>query len=128
MDPQRIFDVMGDPTRRRILGLLASEGELCVCEMTAALDGIQPKISRHLSVIREAGLVLVRRERTRIFYRIDDGIPRWQHDMLDAVREGAVPELSADLQRLKQMAPRPARAIGSYKPAPEGGAGQIDRD
>jgi ArsR family transcriptional regulator len=109
MNEQLIFDIIGDLTRRRILALLIGEGELCVCELTAALDEIQPKISRHLSVIREAGLVTVRREGTWIFYRISAPLPRWQRDMLDAMRDGAVPELPADRMRLKKMAGRPTR-------------------
>lgn len=109
MNEQFIFDIIGDLTRRRILALLIGEGELCVCELTAALDEIQPKISRHLSVIREAGLVTVRREGTWVFYRISAPLPRWQRDMLDAMRDGAVPELRADRMRLKKMAGRPMR-------------------
>jgi DNA-binding transcriptional ArsR family regulator len=109
MDNQAIFDVMADPTRRRILGLLATEGELCVCEMTAALDDIQPKVSRHLSVIREAGFVRARREGTWMFYQIEHGLPGWQRDMIDAVCDGAIPELSDDRARLRQMSGRPPR-------------------
>jgi DNA-binding transcriptional ArsR family regulator len=109
MKSQAIFDVMSDPTRRRILGLLAMEGELCVCEMTAALDEIQPKVSRHLSVIRGAGFVRARREGTRMFYQIEHQLPGWQRDMIDAVCDGAVPELSDDRARLRQMSGRPAR-------------------
>lgn len=116
MDAQKIFDVMGDPTRRRILGLLASEGELCVCEMTAAMDDIQPKISRHLAVIRVAGLVRIRRERTRIYYCIDEGLPRWQRAMLDALRDGAVSDLSADRTRLRRMRGRPPRVASLAAP------------
>jgi ArsR family transcriptional regulator len=109
MESRAVFDVVSDPTRRRILGVLVSEGELCVCELTAALDVIQPKISRHLSVIRDSGLVIVRREGTWMFYRIADHLPRWQQDVLDAMRDGAVPELAADRARLKKMSGRPAR-------------------
>ena len=113
MDSQAIFDVMGDPTRRRILALLVTEGELCVCELTAALDDIQPKVSRHLSVIREAGLVGVRREGTWMFYQVASRLPRWQQDILDAMRDGAVPELVADRARLRKMSGRPGRIAAS---------------
>jgi ArsR family transcriptional regulator len=109
MKEQFIFDVIGDATRRRLLALLVTEGELCVCEMTAALDDIQPKISRHLAVIRDAGLVAARREGTWMFYQIAAALPRWQRDMLDAMRDGAVPELGADRSRLKKMSGRPER-------------------
>jgi ArsR family transcriptional regulator len=109
MDSQSIFDVIGDATRRRILALLAAEGELCVCELTAALDDIQPKVSRHLSVIRDAGLASARREGTWVYYRLAAPLPRWVCDLLDTLRTGAVPDLTADRARLKKMPGRPAR-------------------
>ena len=109
MNHQSIFDVIGDATRRRILALLVAEGELCVCELMAALDDIQPKVSRHLSVIRDSGLVSVRREGTWIFYRLAPSLPHWVRDLLDTLRAGAVPDLTADRGRLKKMAGRPAR-------------------
>lgn len=109
VDHQLVFDVIGDATRRRILALLVAEGELCVCELMAALDDIQPKISRHLSVIRDTGLVSVRREGTWIFYRLASPLPRWVRDLLDTLRAGAVPDLTADRARLKKMVGRPAR-------------------
>ena len=109
MDHRVVFDVIGDATRRRILALLAAEGELCVCELMAALDDIQPKVSRHLSVIRKAGLASMRREGTWVFYRLATPLPRWVRDLLDTLRTGAVPDLSADRARLKKMSGRPAR-------------------
>jgi len=109
MKSQAIFDVMSDSTRRRILALLVADGELCVCELTAALDDIQPKISRHLSVIRDSGLVDVRRRGTWVFYRIADRLPRWQQAMFGALREGAERELALDRSRLQRMSGRPAR-------------------
>ena len=109
MEYQTVFDIIGDITRRRILALLVAEGELCVCELTAALDDIQPKISRHLSVIRDAELVSVRREGTWMFYRLAEPLPAWVKDLLAALFDGAVPELAADRARLKKMAGRPAR-------------------
>lgn len=109
MDRQLIFDVIADPTRRRVLAVLATEGELCVCEITAALDEIQPKVSRHLAIIREAGLVVARRHGTWMFYCIAVPLARWQKDIIEAMRDGAVPELPADRKRLRNMKRRPAR-------------------
>lgn len=62
-------------TRRRILSLLAEEGGLCVCEFTAALDNIQPKISRRLYVLKDVGVAIPRREGTRMFYRLSSSLP-----------------------------------------------------
>jgi len=107
--PQIFFDTLADATRRRILALLASHGELCVCELTAALDELQPKVSRHLSLMKEAGLVISRREGTWMHYRIAS-LPRWTVDLLSALTGDATPELKADVKRLKAMRNRPRRA------------------
>ncbi len=109
MKRQPIFDVIADPTRRRMLALLATEGELCVCEITVALNDIQPKVSRHLAIIRDAGLVVARRHGTWMFYCIAAPLARWEKDIIEAMRDGAVSELAADRRRLRNMAGRPAR-------------------
>ena len=109
MTTQRIFDAVADATRRRILALLANQGELCVCELTAALDDIQPKISRHLGVLKDAGVVVPRREGTWMFYRLDASLPTWAAALLETLPTGAVPEFTTDWKRLKTMKGRPER-------------------
>ena len=104
-----MFDALADATRRRILALLVNQGELCVCELTAALDDIQPKISRHLGVLKDAGAVVPRREGTWMFYRLAASLPAWADALLESLPAGAVPEFKADLKRLKAMAGRPER-------------------
>ncbi|MEW6571681.1 MAG: metalloregulator ArsR/SmtB family transcription factor [Nitrospirota bacterium] len=66
-----IFKTLSDETRLRILKLLQS-GELCVCDIVAALGTIQPKVSFHLSVLKDAKLIKDRRQGKWIHYRIDD--------------------------------------------------------
>ena len=109
MEPQFIFEAFADPTRRRILALLTHQGELCVCELTAALDQGQPKISRHLATLKEAGLVIHRRAGTWMHYRLNDVVPAWVIGLLQALGQGAVIELADDLERLAQMHSRPER-------------------
>ncbi len=104
-----MFDAVADATRRRILALLVKQGELCVCELTAALDDIQPKVSRHLGVLKDAGVVLARREGTWMFYRLEPKLPAWAAALLATLPEGAVAEFKADLKRLKLMTGRPER-------------------
>ena len=67
-----VFRAMADPFRLAILQLLR-EGELCVCEIVAALDRRQSSTSHHLSVLREAGLVRERKDGKWSYYRISDG-------------------------------------------------------
>ncbi len=73
----RIADVlkaMADPTRLQILHCL-HEGELCVSSILDEVGGSQANVSKHLSVLRRAGLVDCRREGLKVYYRIiDDGV------------------------------------------------------
>ncbi len=108
METQVLFDILADATRRRILSLLNSRGELCVCELMAALNESQPKVSRHLSVMKEAALVQARREGTWMHYRLAT-LPSWTSDLLTALSSGAGADLKNDLKRLKAMGPRPER-------------------
>ncbi|UJR84003.1 ArsR/SmtB family transcription factor [Sandaracinus amylolyticus] len=69
------FDVLGDPVRRRILELLAAEGEHTSGEIVAVVGrefGItQSAVSQHLKVLRESGFTSVRVEGTRRVYAVD---------------------------------------------------------
>ena len=65
------YKALSDETRLKILKLLG-QGELCVCDIVAALDMIQPNISFLLGVLKEAGFIKDRREGKWIRYRIDD--------------------------------------------------------
>lgn len=64
-----LFKALSDETRLRII-ILLSEKELCVCEIEEALDSSQAKVSRHLAVLRNAGLVVSRRDDQWIYYSI----------------------------------------------------------
>ncbi len=66
-----IFKALSDETRLRIIKLL-ERGELCVCDITAALDIVQPKVSFHLSALKEAGLIKDRKQGKWIHYSLDD--------------------------------------------------------
>jgi ArsR family transcriptional regulator, arsenate/arsenite/antimonite-responsive transcriptional repressor len=63
------FKALGDPTRIAIVNRLAGAGEVCVCAFED-LGLSQPTISHHLRILREAGLVDVRRRGTWAFYRL----------------------------------------------------------
>jgi len=63
------FDVLAEPTRRRILDLLLRD-ERPVGDLVARLDISQPGVSKHLRVLRDAGLVEVRHDAQRRLYRV----------------------------------------------------------
>lgn len=92
------LDIIADPKRRLMLALFAIERELCVCELVAALDEIQPNVSRNLALLREAGWLISRREGTWMHYRLA-AIPAWARQLLDALVTGGVPP--ADIKRAR---------------------------
>ncbi|MDD5007360.1 MAG: metalloregulator ArsR/SmtB family transcription factor [Syntrophorhabdaceae bacterium] len=65
------FKALSDETRLRIIKLL-ERGELCVCDLVAALDMVQPKVSFHLGVLKKAGILKDRRAGKWMHYRLDD--------------------------------------------------------
>ena len=65
-----LFDALGDPARRRILALL-NNGEQPAGALVAALRMPQPNVTKHLKVLREAGLVTVRGDAQRRLYSLD---------------------------------------------------------
>ena len=67
----QIFKALGDETRLRIMALLLGGQELCVCDLMAALDLPQSTVSRHLSYLRNAGLVDDRRQGIWMYYTIN---------------------------------------------------------
>ena len=111
-DAETLFRLLADATRLRAIMLLQQAGELCVCELTHALDLSQPKISRHLARLREAGLLLTRRDGQWMYYRINSDLPHWARDILRATLAGnAASEPFQDDQRaLADMPNRPGAA------------------
>jgi len=77
LSPLRLFKDLSDETRLTLVLLLREQGELCVCDLVSQLQQEQPKISRHLAMLRVSGLVLDRREGKWIHYRLSPHMPGW---------------------------------------------------
>jgi len=84
---EQLFKAVADQTRLRILALLA-DGEVCVCDIQAALGVPQPKTSRHLAYLRRMGLVVDRREGLWVYYRLADPDDPVVRTLLSAVLHG----------------------------------------
>lgn len=70
----RILKVMGDPNRQKILEML-KKGEQCQCEIIPEINQSQPTVSRHLGLMEEAGILVSRKEGTKVFYAAShDGV------------------------------------------------------
>jgi ArsR family transcriptional regulator len=105
LTPEPFARALSDPTRMRILLLLLGHQELCVCELTEALELPQPKISRHLAILRETGLLLDRRAGQWIHYRLHPELPDWSLTALQAIDQGSrdTQPYAADHRRLADL-------------------------
>lgn len=109
MSPTEVFKCLADETRARIALLVTLEQELCVCELTSALEEAQPKISRHLALLRGCGLLEDRRNGQWVYYRLHPQLPEWVTDTLKQTLDNNAEWLRQDVQRLWQMRDRPGR-------------------
>lgn len=89
IQPEQLTKALADATRLRIVALLWWKKELCVCELMSAMSLDQPKISRHLAILRKSAVVKGRREGQWIHYRLDPGLPDWANDVIAALVAGS---------------------------------------
>jgi ArsR family transcriptional regulator len=102
---ETLFKALGDRTRLRILGLLQA-GEICVCDIHGSLDLPQPTVSRHLAYLRNAGLVVGRKEGLWVHYRLAPLADPVMQTMMEAVKHalGHVDGNEKDRRRLLKLA------------------------
>lgn len=81
--PLQLFKNLADETRLGIVLLLKARGELCVCDLCTALAQSQPKISRHLAMLRESGLLLDRKQGKWVHYRLSPQMPAWAAQVIE---------------------------------------------
>jgi len=99
-----MFKALSDRTRLRIVNLLL-EGELCVCEVMQVLGATQSKSSRHLTYLKNAGLVKHKRKRLWIYYSLTTPKNSVHRELLKAVRFSRKQNtlLRADLKKLPKV-------------------------
>jgi ArsR family transcriptional regulator len=111
MTPVELFKALGDHIRLTSLLLIEQEGELCVCELTCALDESQPKVSRHLALLRRSGVLADRRAGQWVFYSLDPQMSPWIHRVLKETAKANADYLAESLARLHTMKERPGRNL-----------------
>jgi len=109
IDPVELFKCLADETRLRIALLIALEKELCVCELTSALEEAQPKVSRNLALMRNCGLLEDRRSGQWVYYRFDPLLPEWVAHTLKQALDANIDWLRPEVRRLWHMRDRPGR-------------------
>lgn len=116
MTPTEFYKNLADDIRLKSILLIAKEGELCVCELMAALDeSSQPKVSRHLALLKSAGLLITRKQKQWIFYAINPDIPVWAQQVIKLTLTDNLAFITPNLQALNKMGDRPTRAVSCCK-------------
>ena len=85
MLPHDFFKLLADETRVRCLLLIARYPSICVGDLAEALHESQPKVSRHLALLRSSGIVFNRRQGQWVFYSISDDLPGWMKKQIQGL-------------------------------------------
>jgi ArsR family transcriptional regulator len=95
----QIFKGLADEVRLRILSLLLTEGELCVCDIIAALRLPQSTISRHLAYLRKSGLVNDRRCGLWMYYSVVTNGDDFLQGLIDVLKQNLVSTMTSTADR-----------------------------
>ncbi len=82
LDPLSFYKCLAEETRLKSLLLISLKGKLCVCDLTQALQLSQPKVSRHLSALKQCGLLEDERRGKWVFYGLSRELPEWARGVL----------------------------------------------
>lgn len=114
---EQLFKGLADQTRLRILNLLI-HGELCVCDIQYVLDSSQANVSRHLTYLKNSGLVLDRRDGVRMYYRLaqpSEGVHKHLFGFLrEAFQSSEI--LEEDSRKLKKAIETGSCTASEWKP------------
>ncbi|MEY4589648.1 MAG: hypothetical protein RL497_1724 [Pseudomonadota bacterium] len=92
MNTLELFKALADPTRLACVLLLQQRGELCVCDLHSVLAVSQPKMSRHLALLKRANLLGTRKQGLWVYYRLNPQMPAWAFQIIQQAAFG-VPDL-----------------------------------
>ena len=114
---EQYFKALGDSNRLRIINLLL-HGELCVCDIQYVLENSQPNISRHLSYLKNSGIVVDRRDGFRMYYRLTDPAEAARRLLFTFLRQvfEAEKQLQRDTERLKEAIAAGSCTASDWKP------------
>ena len=102
MNPVTFYKCLADKTRLMCLLLMETKGELCVCDLTMALQVSQPKISRHLANLRNCGVVASRKQDQWVHYKINPELDNWEKLVIATTLQANSLFIQECLQRLDQ--------------------------
>ena len=97
MDQADFFKCLSDPTRLDILKIILERQNVCVCEITEILQQSQPKISRHLALLRNLSILLDERKGQWVYYRLNPDLPEWVNAVLNVLNDEVLNKPASNL-------------------------------
>ena len=109
---ETLFSALADRTRLRLINLIG-DSEVCVCFLVEILKTSQPKISRHLAYLRQARVVVARREGKWMHYRLSEPPDEHAADIFREVRASLTehPEFQRDREKLEKVCCAPTLPV-----------------
>jgi ArsR family transcriptional regulator len=100
-----LHKALSDETRIRMMNVLLELGELSVCDLEAGLDITQSRASRHLGILKQTGVLAMRRDATWVYYAVHDDLNESTAAILGGIRAtfGATREARRDIARTKKL-------------------------
>jgi len=115
MDFIRTLKALSDPIRLRVLAAVAEE-ELTVGEIQEIVDSVQSSVSRNLAILRDAGFVRHRKDRTNVYFSLRQDMPEQARELFDSLerRFAELPESREDRARLRECRRRRIHRSRNY--------------
>jgi|TARA_B110000902_G_scaffold176956_1_gene200674 ArsR family transcriptional regulator len=102
INPVAFYKCLAEETRLKSLLLISLNGELCVCDLTNALELSQPKISRHLAELRKCEILIDERRGKWVYYKLHPTLPDWARDVLSSTAQTTTDFYRKELSNLKK--------------------------
>jgi ArsR family transcriptional regulator len=98
--PLSFYKCLAEDTRLKSLLLIVLKGELCVCDLIAAFQLSQPKVSRHLAELRKCGIVVDERRGKWVYYKLNSALPTWALEVLENTAQNNIDYIDSCLNKL----------------------------
>lgn len=95
-----LFNCLADHTRLKCLLLLLTRKEMCICELTTALDELQPNVARQLTRLIHYKLVDEHQKKNWSYYRLSPSMPGWIRQLLEVTLRANGRLIHKDIKRL----------------------------
>lgn len=100
MNPLQFFKCMSDDTRLKSILIISQLEEACVCDLMAALELDQPKVSRHLAELRKCNILRDERRGKWVYYRLHEALPAWAVEVIHQTANNNSPYFADSLCKL----------------------------